>query len=165
MRRRQLLLIALATVLLASCGTQPKSVTQLEAIKDSHLYYPGAALVRVDAVAQEQAQTNAAPVDGFVAATLKASASQDTVLQWYRQQLSARGWSGRGREAHGDTNDGHPVPPGYLFTRGGQEVFALRFDAIAGDVITTYIALTDHCDTVPPYPLGPGDCGNGKPVS
>jgi len=158
-------LACLTGAVLVACGTSALTIDQLKAVPDSHLRYPGASVVRVDAVPQTEAQTNAAPVDGFVATTLRTSASQAAVLLWYERRLASGRWAARGREAHGETNDGHAVPPAYLFTRGTQEVFALTFDPIAGDYITTYIALIDHCDTVPPYPLGAGDCGTGKPVS
>jgi hypothetical protein len=149
---------------LASCaGDNPLSTAQLEAVADSHLYFPGSQVVRAEAVAQQAAQLNAAPTDGFVTTALRTPAPGDAVVAWYQHALPRRGWSYRAREPHGDMYDGHAVPPAYLFTRGTQEVFALAIDPIAGDYIITYTALIDHCDTKPPYPLGAGDCANGKP--
>jgi hypothetical protein len=158
------LLAAGVTVLLASCTSATAlSTAELQAVPDSHLYYPGSHAVRMSSVAQEVAQLNAASVDGFVATTLTTSASGEAVLAWYQRMLPSHGWTYRAREPHGDVYDGHPVPPAYLFTRGTQEVFSLTLDPTANDYIITYVALFDHCDTTPPYPLGPGNCDNGHP--
>ena len=158
--------LAVAALLLTTAcgGGGPLSTQQLEAVADSHLHYPGSKVVRADAVPQQDAQLNAAAVDGFVATTLTLDTSGDAVVAWYMRTLQSHGWTYRQREDHGDTNDGHPVPPAWLFTRGGREVFALTIDSTAKQYITTYIALTGHCNTLPPAPLGAGACDTGKPL-
>jgi hypothetical protein len=164
MRPPAAVVLALGTAMLASCSSgDPLSTAQLQAIPDTHLYYPGSHVVRTDAVAQEAAQLNATSVDGFVATTLKTGATGDAVLAWYQKALPSHGWTYRAREPHGDVFDGHPVPPAYLFTRGTQEVFSLALDATADDYVITYVALIDHCDTTSPYPLGAGNCSDGHP--
>jgi hypothetical protein len=121
-------------------------------------------VLRVDAVAQQAAQLNAQAMDGFVTTTFTTAMGSGDVVGWYERTLPHRGWAYRGREPHGDVYDGHPVPPAYLFTRGTQEVFSLTVDPTAHDYVVSYVALLDHCDTLPPYPLGGGDCSSGRPL-
>lgn len=164
LRARRCGLAACLSLLLIACdGDNPLSTAQLESVPDSHLYFPGSRVVDVNAVAQRAQELNNPSQDGFVSTTLTAPASDDALLSWYRSALARQGWSYRTRELHGEINNGHAVPPAYLFTRGTQEAFSLAIDPIAGDYIVTYIALIGHCDTKPPYPLEAGSCSDGKP--